>query len=315
MWVARGKLWLKMFWPLEVCQSKMRGWKSLFRFSVNLLDYIYCYSLKIISFSLVLLFCFDKFYLRAEFLFWQLPWFTSTFSASKQVGVCPAPLFLSVWSVMLMGLLRGGALVWAEALGSNQALDSLTCEAFPAQFLSIFDYIDHSCTSSAKILRSVADYLVDFWTPTGMRQPSVVWPPRILPSGLSIFIGVNTPTTPSPHRPQRCHFFSVFEQWATKTLCSQTRRRNLVLPWSRANGRSVFLCVFASCQVHFFHIFLEESRTERVFFLYAAVTFCTAIELQLCDFFSFLRDNFCLFLYLQIAVFLVTLYFKMCGRT
>lgn len=73
-WVARGKLWLKMFWPLEVCQSKMRGWKSLFWFSVNLLDYIFCYLLKTISFSLVLLFCFDKFYPGADYLFWQWPW-------------------------------------------------------------------------------------------------------------------------------------------------------------------------------------------------------------------------------------------------
>lgn len=60
----------------------------------------------------------------------------------------------------MMGLLRGRALVWAEALGLNQGLDSLTFEAFSAQLCSVSDHPDHSDSASARLLKFCVPWLI-----------------------------------------------------------------------------------------------------------------------------------------------------------
>lgn len=69
-----------------------------------------------------------------------------------------------------LGLLRGRALVWAEAVCSNQSLTGVTFADFSAKLKTVFDHPDHVGNSS-KILfnlrqgpNSVLEYSVEFWT-------------------------------------------------------------------------------------------------------------------------------------------------------
>ncbi|XP_028441034.1 uncharacterized protein LOC114560079 [Perca flavescens] len=69
-----------------------------------------------------------------------------------------------------LGLLRGRALAWAEAVCTNQHLAGLTFTDFSSPLKTVFDHPDHAGNSSQWLINlrqgtgSVADYSVDFWT-------------------------------------------------------------------------------------------------------------------------------------------------------
>uniref|UniRef100_A0A8D0D3W8 Retrotransposon gag domain-containing protein n=1 Tax=Sander lucioperca TaxID=283035 RepID=A0A8D0D3W8_SANLU len=69
-----------------------------------------------------------------------------------------------------LGLLRGKALVWAEAMCSNQHLTSLNFSDFSARLTTVFDHPDYVGNASKRLLalsqgsESVAEYSIDFWT-------------------------------------------------------------------------------------------------------------------------------------------------------
>lgn len=70
----------------------------------------------------------------------------------------------------IIGLLRGRALVWAQASSSGMNLSSLSYDEFVARFKSIFDRPNHlGCTSDHlftlhQSMRLVAEYVVEFGT-------------------------------------------------------------------------------------------------------------------------------------------------------
>lgn len=70
----------------------------------------------------------------------------------------------------ILGLLRGRALAWAEAVNSSQSVVNMSVEEFIAKMKLVFDHPDH-CGNAAKRLlnlrqgsRSVADFSVEFRT-------------------------------------------------------------------------------------------------------------------------------------------------------
>lgn len=69
-----------------------------------------------------------------------------------------------------LGLLRGKALIWAEAACSTQQIASLSFDDFSSQLEIVFDHPDHAGTATKRLLKlrqgtgSVAEYAIDFWT-------------------------------------------------------------------------------------------------------------------------------------------------------
>lgn len=69
-----------------------------------------------------------------------------------------------------IGLLRGKALAWVEAMSSRTDLGSVVYKDLEDSFKSVFDHPNHSGNASTRLLtlrqgsRSVAEYSVDFWT-------------------------------------------------------------------------------------------------------------------------------------------------------
>lgn len=70
----------------------------------------------------------------------------------------------------IMGLLRGRALAWAEAVNSSQPVVNLSLDEFLAMMKNVFDHPDHCGTAAKRLLnlhqgpRSVADFSVEFRT-------------------------------------------------------------------------------------------------------------------------------------------------------
>jgi len=70
----------------------------------------------------------------------------------------------------VIGLLRGRALAWAEAVNSHQSLASLVFSEFISEFRDVFDHPDYWGDASRRLVnsrqeaRSVADYSVEFKT-------------------------------------------------------------------------------------------------------------------------------------------------------
>lgn len=70
--------------------------------------------------------------------------------------------------------LQGRALDWAKAFNSSNPIDLLTCDEFLVHFHSVFDPPKHEEESAERLLslrqgtRSVADFLVEFWTAANM---------------------------------------------------------------------------------------------------------------------------------------------------
>lgn len=64
----------------------------------------------------------------------------------------------------IIGLFRGRALAWAEAMNLSVPLSSLTFRDFESSFKSVFDHPSYAGTASSRLLglhqgsRSVADY-------------------------------------------------------------------------------------------------------------------------------------------------------------
>lgn len=70
----------------------------------------------------------------------------------------------------VLGLLRGRALTWAEALNSSVDFDTLRFESFSDRFSAVFDHPNSSGSAENKLLslqqgsRTVADYSIEFHT-------------------------------------------------------------------------------------------------------------------------------------------------------
>jgi len=70
----------------------------------------------------------------------------------------------------ILGLLRGRALTWAQALDSSVDFDTFSFEDFAARFSSVFDHPNFSGSAENKLLslrqggRTVADYSIEFHT-------------------------------------------------------------------------------------------------------------------------------------------------------
>lgn len=69
----------------------------------------------------------------------------------------------------VLGLLRGRALAWAEAVSSRLDFSSLQYREFEARLKAVFDHPGH-CENASHLLahlqqgdHSVADYSVEFW--------------------------------------------------------------------------------------------------------------------------------------------------------
>ena len=69
-----------------------------------------------------------------------------------------------------LGLLRGRALVWAEAVFTNQRTEGYSFDEFSSRLKTVFDHPDHAGNASKRLLKlrqgtsSVADYSIEFWT-------------------------------------------------------------------------------------------------------------------------------------------------------
>ena len=70
----------------------------------------------------------------------------------------------------VVGLMRGRALAWIEAMSSNLDIGLWTFNDFEVRLRAVFDHPSHRGNASSRLLslrqgnRSVADYSVDFWT-------------------------------------------------------------------------------------------------------------------------------------------------------
>jgi len=70
----------------------------------------------------------------------------------------------------VIGLLRGRALAWAEAINSHQSLASLAFNEFISELKDVFDHPDYWGDASRRLAnirqgaRSMADYSVEFKT-------------------------------------------------------------------------------------------------------------------------------------------------------
>lgn len=68
----------------------------------------------------------------------------------------------------ILGLLRGRALAWAEAVSTNTPITTLSLSQFEFMLREVFDHPDHCGDASHHLLelqqgvRSVADYSVEF---------------------------------------------------------------------------------------------------------------------------------------------------------
>lgn len=82
----------------------------------------------------------------------------------------------------LIGLLKGKALRWAQALSDCTDLGTLTFDELENNFKAVFDHSNHAGTATEHLFtirqgpRSVAEYAVDFWTlavDAGWNEPAL----------------------------------------------------------------------------------------------------------------------------------------------
>lgn len=100
--------------------------------------------------------------------------------ARESYATNPEPFSGDLKIRFVLGLLRGRALVWAEAIHTNNQLEGMLFDMFMGKLRSVFDHPDHVGEGSTRLLnlkqgvRSVADYSVDsghwWWTPGGMTR-------------------------------------------------------------------------------------------------------------------------------------------------